>query len=195
MLDTGTTRYADDRGLVAALIANDPAAWDEFTVRYRPFVLGVARQTLRKTGASDPDALAGDVASEVFAELLANDRRALTRFREPWSFKGWLSVVASRRARRLSRKSHRRPDVLDEPQRIEAGGRSPASEVGQVEDRDRVRERLQELKPRDRLALQLFYEGEHSYKEVAELLDLPVARVGTVLARARARLGKLLEAG
>ncbi|MGE0712264.1 MAG: RNA polymerase sigma factor [Planctomycetota bacterium] len=186
-----TDEFASERDLVAALIANEPAAWEVFVSRYEPFVLGVARQTLRRSGADEH--LAPDVVSEVFAELLQNERAALTRFREPWSFKGWLSVVASRRARRLLRGVRRIPDPLEEPTQVAADGRSPASELGRIEDRERVRDQLEELKPRDRLALQLFYEGGRSYKEVADLLDLPVGRVGTLLARARARLGSLLE--
>jgi RNA polymerase sigma-70 factor (ECF subfamily) len=185
--------FTDERSLVQALVRNEPAAWEVFVKRYQPLVVGVARQTLRKSGASDPETLAGDAANEVFAELLANDRRALTRFREPWSLKGWLSIVASRRARRLLRRAQREPHALEEPQGVAAGGRSPASEIGRVEDAERVRAGLENLKPRDRLALQLFYEGGRSYKEVALVLDLPVGRVGTILARARERLARLLD--
>ena len=56
-----------------------------------------------------------------------------------------------------------------------------------------LREHLGSLAPRDRLALQLFYEGGRSYREVADALDLPVERIGTLLARARRRLGEALD--
>ena len=66
--------------------------------------------------------------------------------------------------------------------------------MARVSERDTIlRDQLDALAPRDRLALQLFYEGGRSYTEVAEALDLPPQNVGTLLARARQRLAKALE--
>ena len=186
-------RFTDEKSLVEALIRNDAAAWEAFVQRYEPLVLGVARRTLNESGASDPDSLARDVTNEVFADLLADDRRALTRFRQPWSFKGWLGVVTARRARRMLQRTWRQPDQ-ELPVGVSAGGPSPASDLGRVEEVEHVRRSLEDLKPADRLVLQLFYEGGHSYKEIAEMLGRPVSGVGVVLARARERLGRLLEA-
>ena len=191
-MTTQTERFTDERELVEALVRNDPVAWEVFVERYQPLVLGVARKTLRQSGARNPETLAADVSNEVFASLLANERKALTRFREPWSFKGWLSVVASRRARRVLRNAQKGHGE-ELPQTLSAGGRSAASDMGRIEERDRVRRSLDDLKPRDRLALQLFYEGGHSYKEVADMLGIPAKNMGMILARARKRLGKILE--
>ncbi|MEZ6187468.1 MAG: sigma-70 family RNA polymerase sigma factor [Planctomycetota bacterium] len=189
-MSAGAEHSPDERSLVEALIRNDAAAWDVFVARYEPLVLGVARRTLRESGASDADGLARDVANDVFAELLADDRKALRRFREPWSFKGWLGVVAARRARRTLRATWRHPEEL--PAAVSARGRTPGSELGQIEEADKVRESLDALKPVDRLVLQLFYEGEHSYKEIAAMTGRSVSGVGMVLTRARERLGRLL---
>lgn len=184
-------RYADERDLVAALIRNDAAAWDEFVERFEPLILGVARRTLRESGASDADGLARDVVNDVVTELLADDRKALRRFREPWSFKGWLGVVTARRARRLLRANWRQPGA-ELPPTVSARGRTPGSELGQVEEVDQVRQTLEALKPVDRVVLQLFYEGEHSYREIAAMTGRSVSGVGMVLTRARERLGRLL---
>ncbi|MCA8923768.1 MAG: sigma-70 family RNA polymerase sigma factor [Planctomycetes bacterium] len=168
-------------------------AWDEFARRYRAHIGTVARQTLRRIGVSGAESVAEDVVGEVFSELLAHDGRALSKFRAPFSLKAWLAVVTRRKAYRVAERARRQtPESLDEPERIPQGGASPASDVAHVEQQALVVSHLEQLETRDRLALQLFYEGGRSYKEVAQILDVPPAHVGTLLARARRRLAKVM---
>lgn len=183
----------DDRSLVEACVEGDEKSWATFVDLYHGFVINVAREALRRAGADDPESLAEDVTSELFAELLANDCKALTRFRAPFSLKAWLAVIARRKATRSLRTRRRAGKSLAEPQQIPADLRSVASDVAQIETCERVKSSVNALPPRDRLALQLFYEGGHSYKEVAKILDLPVSRIGTLLARARKRLARVLD--
>lgn len=183
---------SDDLALVAACVAGDEAAWERFYARYQAGVLASAERACRRWGVSDPRALAHDVAAELFAHLLADERRALQGYAGRARISSWLRVLTSRRAARLLRRQ--RPGALDEGFDAAAGGPSP-SEVAQVsEAQEALRATLARLAPRDRLALQLFYEGDKSYQEVAAALDLPVKRIGTLLARARARLAKILGA-
>lgn len=192
-LISSSPRSLEPLPLVQACLEGSRGAWDEFARRYRGHIGTVARQTLRKIGVHGAESVAEDVTSEVFAELLANDGRALSKFRAPFSLKAWLAVVTRRKAYRVAERSRRHVrDTLDEPERISRGGPSPASDVARIEQRTRVQRHLDELAPRDRLALQLFYEGGHSYKEVARTLDIPAQHVGTLLARARKRLAKSL---
>lgn len=187
-----TDRPSSDRSLVEACLAGDLRAWDELVERFRPFVARVAHDALQRCGAEDPAGLADDVAGEVFAELVENDRHALTRFGPPWSLPAWLAIIARRRAMRVARRHQRGPRGLDDPEQVAARGRGPASEVAAVDRAELVREHLEQLAPRDRLALQLFYQGGRSYQEVARALDLPVNRIGTLLARARKRLARAM---
>lgn len=61
-------------------------------------------------------------------------------------------------------------------------------------DRRQLQEALDELPPKHRLALVMFYYEECSYREIAERLDLPIGTVMSRLARAKARLRtKLFE--
>ncbi len=181
----------DERALVAACAAGDEAAWGRFHARYERLVRRVAARALARLGAADPDDRAADVANDVFAALLERDRAALRRFEGRSSLATWLCVLARRQAARAERR--RRPEALDgSPDARAATGPSPGDAAAADELRRRVREHLGALADRDRLALQLFYGSAHSYKQVASALDVPPERVGTLLARARARLGKLL---
>lgn len=187
-----TTDLGTDRALVTACLAGDETAWRRLLDDHFSFVEGVARNALARRGLADPSSTAEDVAGEVFASLLANDRRVLSQFREPFSIKALLAVMARRQAGKHLRKQHRTPLELEEPGHIAAEGRTVASDLVELERHAAIRDKLDDLAPRDRLALQLFYEGGKSYKEVAELLDLPVNRIGTLLARARKRLARSL---
>jgi RNA polymerase sigma factor (sigma-70 family) len=181
-----------DKELVAACLAGEQTGWSELVRRYRPLVFSIARDSLRKYGADDPASLGEDVANEVFTELMVNDGKALSRFREPFSLRAWLGVITRRKASRMLKGARRAPLGLEEPGYIPADNRTIASDVAEVEQLHSVRDHLMALSPRDRLALQLFYESGRSYKEVAEVLELPVNRIGTLLARARKRLAKAM---
>lgn len=189
---TASPQNLEPLPLVEACLAGSSAAWDEFARRYRGHVGTVARQTLRKVGVHDAEGVAEDVVGEVFAELLAHDGRALSKFRAPFSLKAWLAVVTRRKAYRITERSRRHADGMEQPEQIAQGGPSPASDVAHVEQQDLVSLHLDQLAQRDRLALQLFYEGGHSYKEVARILEVPAQHVGTLLARARRRLAQAM---
>jgi RNA polymerase sigma-70 factor, ECF subfamily len=184
-------RDKSELALVAACVAGDAAAWKRFYARFEPLILRAAERALLRIGVADPRAYAQDVAADVFAHLVERDHAVLGRFEGRSSLATWLRVITSRRASRSVRR--RRPGSLEEPEAVRGQGPSP-SDIAQVSERDSIlREQLETLSPRDRLALQLFYEGGRSYKEVGEALGLPPENVGTLLARARKRLAAALR--
>jgi RNA polymerase sigma-70 factor (ECF subfamily) len=180
-----------ERRLVAACARGDQEAWRRFCAQYQPLITAAAKRALVKFGVQD-ELVAQDAAAEVLAYLLKDDCRALKAFEGRSSLATWLRVVARRRAIRSQRRVQ--PDVLAEPGALRAGGPSPSEEAHVSERQQVVRQQLAKLPDRDRLALQLFYEGGRSYQQVAEALDLPPERIGTLLARARERLAKKLFA-
>lgn len=178
--------------LVRACVRGDEEAWERFYQRYQRLVLRVASDSLQGWGQRDAAAMAQDAAADVFAHLLEHDRRVLASFGGRSSLATWLRVVTRRRTGRLLRAASRR-EAGELPSEGLAAEQPSPSDVATVSERDAlVREQVAQLAPRDRLALQLFYEGGRSYREVAEALDLPPENVGTLLARARARLKRLL---
>jgi RNA polymerase sigma-70 factor (ECF subfamily) len=189
---TGAAGGEPDLELVAGCIAGDAAAWERFAATYRPVVLGIARRDLRRRGASDAENLAEDVAAEVFARLLANGCRALRGFDGRCSLAGWLAVVTSRAGARLLERRGRARTPLDAAAEVASTAEPPTELAEREERRAELRRKLETLAPRDRLALALFYDAGRSYKGVASALGVPLDRVGTLLARARARLARAL---
>ncbi|MBL4850526.1 MAG: sigma-70 family RNA polymerase sigma factor [Planctomycetes bacterium] len=177
--------------LTAACAGGDEAAWEQLYSAYQPLVLRAAERACQRWGVPDAAALAPDVAADLFAHLLADEGRVLSSFAGRARLSTWLRVLTRRRATRLLRR--RNPDALESGFEARDQGPSPSEAVQASERQARVRTQLAKLAPRDRLALQLFYEGDKSYREVAQVLDLPVNRIGTLLARARDRLARILS--
>ena len=55
-------------------------------------------------------------------------------------------------------------------------------------DRERLQQVLNQLPERSRVVLAMFYYEDRSYREIAELLDLPIGTVMSRLARAKSQL-------
>lgn len=173
--------------LVAACVRGDEAAWSRFHDRFLPVVARAAARALGERG--DP-ARVDDVVGDVFALLLSDGRAVLARFEGRSSIATWLRVLTRRQVGRHLRR--RSADPLEEPGAVVASDPAPGDVATTRELSRLVAEQLEELAPRDRLALRLFYDGAKSYEEVGRALDLPPARIGTLLARARARLARAL---
>jgi RNA polymerase sigma-70 factor (ECF subfamily) len=137
--------------------------------------------------SGDPD-LAADIAQEAFLRLY---RRGTM----PLDAGSWLAVVARNLFHNARAKAGRRRHLLA---REEAGrllgdaGASPEADLDSVRRQKAVRSALEELPTREREMLLLRYEG-YTYREIARILDVNPASVGTLLARAKEAFRRALE--
>lgn len=123
--------------------------------------------------------LAADLAQEAFVRLY--ERGSIPE--EP---AGWLVTVATNLFRDRQRSVQRRERITidhesDPTQRTEVGGAD--EQLVSDEARDRVRSVLATLPMRDRQLLLLRHNG-YSYRELAHMLGIEKASVGTLLLRA-----------
>ncbi len=153
--------------------------WDNFVREYRLVVLKAASTAARRFGASSIDV--EDAVSELFLELLKDDKKVLRAYRGESAFTTWLTVVAYRVSIREFSKRARARQV--------DGGRIPVEQRGP--DPEALSE-LAKLPERERRALVLFHVEEASYQEIASRLGIPPNQVGMVLLRAREALARIL---
>lgn len=147
---------------------------------------GLLRYCVRMAG--DPD-MGEDLAQEAFVRLL--DRRVEGRLPQ---LRAWLYKVATHLMRERARVGANRRRLLEENPVLPGGEPTPDEELHRLERIRRVRRALDELGERDRTLLLLREEG-FSYEELAGVLEVKPASVGTLLARARRRLAAALEHG
>lgn len=137
--------------------------------------------------AGDAD-LAGDAVQEAFVRL-AGQRPA------PREVRAWLFRVATRLALEWMRTHTRRVRLLaGAPDGAAMGDAPPAPDelLDRRERHDRVRRALDALAPRDRTVLLMREEG-FSHQEIAAAVDTTTKSVGTMVARALAKLAAELE--
>lgn len=138
---------------------------------------------------SGREADAGDLTQQTFliwAEK-GNQLRDLSKI------KTWLFTTLYREFLRSKRRNQSFPhQSINE---LEEGGEllCDSSTVPESLDSQKVLEALQRLDPVYREPLALFYLQDTSYKEIAEVLEIPIGTVMSRLARAKAMLRKQLE--
>lgn len=191
----------DDRDRLPLLVAGEPAAWTAF-VRDHAALLhtAVVRVLGPRGGASgvEPE----DVVQAVFQKLWEDGRRRLRGFQGKSRLSTWLVAVAQRTALDRARATAEADVPLE---RVGEGaladaaarhGRAPVDAAAETARRDEARAlaaALDALPPRDRLLVRWVHLDGRSYGEVARLLAVPENSISPWLARARARLGGLLD--
>lgn len=167
----------------------DQEAFARFYDLSSGLVHGIVLQVVRSP------ALAEEVTQEVFVELW----RLAPRFdASRGTPKAWIATVAHRRAvdRVRSEQAARNRDDRDGRRQANAGtaaGDRVGDEVVDRMDRERVGAALQELATPQREALTMAYYGGHTYRRIAELLDVPEGTIKTRIRDGLIRLRGLLE--
>jgi RNA polymerase sigma-70 factor (ECF subfamily) len=167
---------------------HDPAALQSLVDRYAGRVYGLL---YRLTGR--PDA-AEELVQETFLRVV----RTIEQYEHAGRFEAWLFRIAANLARDRFRKRKRRGETVSLDQTPHPGtprvdelagdSRDPAQQVVAAEERARLEAALQRLNDPEREILLLRHHGELSFREIAELLDIPL---GTALARAHRALKRL----
>jgi len=181
-----------DGELIARVLAGNEAAYTVLVERHSDLVYAIVSRIVANEADAD------DVAQETFVRAY----HALGRFRGDSKFSSWLYRIAVNRSLTHLKRKKRRAAAVDPDSGSRAEiestlGRPPGSPDELViaqEQSERVRAAVSELPPRYRMVVTLFYLEEKSYKEVAEILGIPMGTLKTHLHRARALLRDILAA-
>ena len=144
------------------------------------------RYAARFTGDAD---LAEDVVQDVFVRLAERPPARRDQLR------GWLYRAATTIAIDAMRGARRRLALVrDRPERLPMGEAppDPAAEVERAELRRRVREALSQLSEKERAILLMREEG-FAHHEIATAVGTTTKSVGTMIARALAKLAGHLD--
>lgn len=152
---------------------------------FREHYDALARYLFRLTGDADA---AADAAQQAFTRLLERTPRAQNA-------RAWLFTVATNAARESARTRSRRLRIL-----AAGAERAPVGDAPPLPDaafqarqrRERVREALLDLSPKERTALLMREEG-FAQREIAEAVGTTTGSVGTLIARALAKLARSLR--
>lgn len=167
-----------DQDLARAVAAGEPAAMRALTQRCLPRVMGVAVRLLKDREDAQ------DVAQETFLKVWRNIGRfdANRAKLETWVTK--IAVNAS-----YDRLRKKRETLLgdDMPEQID-GAPSAEAQLTASDASRRVQQAIQALPERQRLALELCHFQERTNIEAAQIMDVSVEAMESLLARARRTL-------
>lgn len=175
---------------------DDAAAFDELMLRYQNRLVTVLEHLV---GRRD---LAEDLAQEVFLRVY----RARKRYVAGAKFSTWLYTIANHAAANALRSMSRRPEVnlthrpgesgsttaLDK-MALAASGAMPTRQMDKSELQDVVREALQGLNERQRMAVLLNKFEDMSYADIATTMEMSPQAIKSLLSRARVNLKEILE--
>ena len=175
---------SDDEKLVSQTLAGDRDAFGVLVHKYQEMVYAYAFQKVRN------EADAQDITQEVFWRAYHH----LYQLRHPHRFRSWLYTIMSNQCKRqlmnVARTRQRETaleDATDDALRIEPAYTTP-TEGWRVD----LEQALSELPDDNRVAVSMFYMGDHSLKEISEFLGVSVNTVKSKLYRARQQLGNAL---
>jgi RNA polymerase sigma-70 factor (ECF subfamily) len=183
----------DDREAVRRVQAGDTEAFEPLVEKYKRKVFRLAYQVLR----DQEEAL--DVAQEAFVKAF----RALPAFKGDSAFYTWLfritmNVALDRKRQRTTRaKSLGADDVPPEEWERTATSTDPDPEdvASSAERRERIRKGLDSLSENHRAIIILSDIEGLQYREIAEVLGIPMGTVMSRLHHARKRLREVLGSG
>ena len=170
----------------------------EFADLAMPFMSGLYAAALRMT--RNP-ADAEDLVQETYLRAF----RGFGGFREGTNLKAWLYKILTNTYINIYRAKKRRPDeqTLDELEDFSlyrriggleavAADRSPETEVLESIPEESIKQAIEDLPEQFRMAVLLADVEGFSYKEIAEIMDVPIGTVMSRLHRGRKQLQRRL---
>jgi RNA polymerase sigma-70 factor (ECF subfamily) len=169
--------------LITRAQAGDEAALEALFRAFETPVYNLARRMLKRPEDAE------DVLQETFLEIV----RSIKQYRGEGHLWGWIRrIAATKTLMRIRRDQVRVAESLDEESAATGGGGGPTMHVGSNIDLERAFERLSET---SRSVVWLHDVEGYTHEEIAEQMGKSVSFSKSQLARAHARLRKMLDEG
>ncbi|PYJ15614.1 MAG: RNA polymerase subunit sigma-24 [Verrucomicrobia bacterium] len=181
---------AEDVRLMRLVSQGDTSAFEELVERHQALVAGTVARMLGSN--SDVE----DIAQQVFIRVWKSASRYVPRAK----FTTWLLKITRNLVFNELRRTKRRAQVpleseasADEPALKDESNPAPDASLLEVELRKAIEEAIMHLPETQRMAMVLRRYEQLSYEQIAEVLDLSVPAVKSVLFRARTELRSRLS--
>lgn len=178
------TDEARDRGLLAAIAARDRDAFEAFYARHAADVFRFVRDLVRDEGIAEE--LTSDVMVQVWRSAATYGGRSRVRT--------WLFGVAHHKTIDALRRRRTATVTLDDVLSAASAAEGPEALALRAADTRRLEVALATLSPEHRAVLELTFIEGFSQKEIAEIVNAPVATVKTRTFYAKQRLRDALAA-
>ena len=176
-----------DIEIISAVLNGDKQAYAQIVERYRAYVFTL---TLRYIKSRED-------AEEVSQDIFIKAYRALADFKGASKFSTWLYTITTTTCISFLRKKKLAVHSLDNEKVFEvAENTNGGMNANQVEQKSRVimvNNAINLLSPDDAEIITLFYKGEQTLEEIAQVLGIEANAVKVRLHRARTRLKEKMQ--
>lgn len=179
----GSDEYREERALIERARQGDVEAFGALVRRYLERVYRVAHAIVRNADE------AADIAQDTFVRAF----RRIDRFDLERPLFPWLYQIARNLALNRIERVRKRETALPEHDVLVATGPGPEEAAVAASESQRVRRAVASLPEQHRAVIDLNHFQECSYREMAEILGIPIGTVMSRLYHARQRLKKLLD--
>src|SRR6266550_2133233 len=176
---------AEDVRLMRLVSGGDTGAFEQLVERHQTLVAGTVARMLGSN--SDVE----DIAQQVFIRVWKSASRYVPRAKfTTWLLKITRNLVFNelRRAKRRAHAPLQTEPNVEEMQLKDEGNPSPDASLLELELQEAIEKAIGELPETQRMALVLRRYEEFSYEQIADILNLSVPAVKSVLFRARTEL-------
>ena len=179
-----TINQMEEKDLILLAQSGDDMAFGILMERYQNAVFNLCYRMLNNPQDAE------DAAQEIFIKAY----RAIRSFDVERKFSTWILSISSnycidqyrkRRLKTLSLEDSPYEDIRDENQK------NMEKLLTDKEKEKEIQKLLDNLQPKDRAAVVMFYWEDYSYDEIAEALDLSLGAVKSRLFRARKTLAQI----
>jgi RNA polymerase sigma-70 factor (ECF subfamily) len=187
--------------MIKKCVERDSAAWDLFVKKFRPVVAGSVRHKLRKMCPALPSDEYKDIVQEVFCHIW--EKNCLSGVKDPERLKGWLIILSINRTSnycmRRSVRSLGRNSSIDAAingmetetrlgETLPDAGAEGFGVLREAELRSAFMSEVEKLGEKQRKAFKMSFMDAMKYKDIAEVMSIPVNTVITLVNRAKARV-------
>jgi RNA polymerase sigma-70 factor (ECF subfamily) len=180
-----------DPDLVQRSLEGDESAFNELIHRYKRGIFTLIIRIVRDEEA------ANDLAQDTFVRLYTS----LSSYNPEFRFSSWIFKIANNLAIDYLRKHRQNVLSLDAPIdtgddtvsiQVPSDGQDPLNRVESIELGERIQMAIDQLPVDYRRVILLRHIEEMSYEEIAEVTELPLGTVKTLIFRGRRLLRKKL---
>ena len=190
--------------LVKKCVRRNRSAWNEFVLEYESLVRRAVYYKLNRMNSKALMSDADDIVQEVFLNLWQGNK--LTKLRDTSKVKSWLVAVTINRTSNYCRKrrakdwrvsrslsEHLGEDGFTLEDIIPSREMDPARECEVNEMGEAIRNRMGALRDKERIALELNILGEEKHSSIAEIMNVPVNTVTSLIHRGKRKIQKSIR--
>ncbi len=172
------SRHADtEKALLARCLGGENEAWRDFISQYSPLVYYIIQKVLYSKTASVARGEIDDLHNDIFVSLMERDGRKLRQYKgkNGCSVSTWIRVISVRATIDYLRKKRDVLSLSDEDSRrmVEKNNHTADTPLQHLEDQEERRllaDIIEELPPKDKLFIRLFYYEGVAPSEIAVIL-------------------------